>query len=332
MSRPTLSLAGLFRRIPLVPQQMHDRGTRTDKMVVLCHLGVPQLKSEEWTLTVDGLVAHPLTLRFADLTRYPKVSLTSTHQCAGNPLQPFEPTQRVCNVTWGGARLSDVLAACRPLSSASYIWSYGADFGAFDGVEVDAYVKDLPLERLNADVLIAYELNGALLPPVHGFPARLLVPGFYGTNSVKWLTRMTLANSRADSPFTTRWYNDPVLDGNGRDTGKTKPVWSIAPQSVIVSPAPDDRIEAFAETEVWGWAWADGGISGVDVSFDNGATWTAAVVETPRGHEWQPFALAWRPAGIGRTAICTRAKSVSGEQQPLDKGRNAVHRVECAVA
>jgi DMSO/TMAO reductase YedYZ molybdopterin-dependent catalytic subunit len=104
-----------------------------------------------------------------------------------------------------------------------FVWSYGADYGTFEGVPVEAYLKDLPLTRVAADVLIAYEMNSAPPPPEHGFPARL-APGFYGTNSVKWLTQMTLTNSRAPGPFTTRWYNDPLLDGVGRDMGATTPV------------------------------------------------------------------------------------------------------------
>jgi DMSO/TMAO reductase YedYZ molybdopterin-dependent catalytic subunit len=98
-------------------------------------------------------------------------------------------------------------------------------------------VKDLPIARVEADVLIGYEMNGSALPAEHGFPARLVVPRFYGTNSVKWLTRMTLVESRAPGPFTTRWYNYPVLDGSrssshqctGGETGEATPVWSIAP-------------------------------------------------------------------------------------------------------
>jgi DMSO/TMAO reductase YedYZ molybdopterin-dependent catalytic subunit len=230
--------SSFFRRIPLAPHQMRDRLTRNEDAVVLCHLGVPRLDREQWSLTIDGLVERPLTLRFNDLERYPKAVVTSFHQCAGNPLQPFEPTRRVCNITWGGARLADLLADCRVNPRAKYVWSYGADFGEFEGVAIDAYVKDLPMARLEADVLVAYEMNGDALPAEHGFPARLVVPGFYGTNSVKWLTRMTLAESRASGPFTTRWYNDPVLDDAGRETGDTKPVWSIAPESLIVSPAP----------------------------------------------------------------------------------------------
>lgn len=332
MSRPTLDPAGLFRRIPLRPQQMRDRLTRADEVIVLCHLGVPRLDRDGWTLTIDGLVENPITLGFAELARYPKVLLTSIHQCAGNPLQPLAPSQRISNVTWGGVRLADLLAICRPRPEARYIWSYGADFGAFAGTEVDAYLKDVPLERARADVMVAYELNGAPLPAVHGFPARLVVPGFYGTNSVKWLTRMTLAERRAEGPFTTRWYNDPVLDASGRDTGETRPVWSIAPQSLIVSPAPDDIIASSSRTEIWGWAWADGGIGKVELSVDGGVSWTDAPVEAIRGREWQRFGLEWQPQSIGRATLCACATSLSGVQQPLAIGRNAIHRVDVTVA
>jgi DMSO/TMAO reductase YedYZ molybdopterin-dependent catalytic subunit len=118
---------------------------------------------------------------------------------------------------------------------------------------VDAFVKDLPIARIRADVLISYELNGSILPAEHGFPARLVVPGFYGTNSVKWLTRIKFSKSRAPGPFTTRWYNDPVLDSTGRKTGGTTPVWSVAPESLIVSPLPDEPIRRSIEQEIWGW-------------------------------------------------------------------------------
>ena len=199
-----------LRRLPLAPHKMRDRFTRVEDAIVLCHLGVPRIARDDWSLTIDGLVARAQTLSFGDLMRFAKVSVTSVHQCAGSPLAPNEPTQRVCNVTWGGARLGDVLARCEPLPSARFVWSTGADYGSFGGVSIDSYVKDIPIERVASDVLLAYEMNGDPLAPEHGFPVRLVVPGFYGTNSVKWLTCLTLAEHRAGGPFTTRWYNDPV--------------------------------------------------------------------------------------------------------------------------
>jgi DMSO/TMAO reductase YedYZ molybdopterin-dependent catalytic subunit len=110
------------------------------------------------------------------------------------------------------------------------VWSSGADYGVFEGDRCDAFVKDLPLGRVAADVLIAYEMNGSPLRPENGYPVRLVVPGYYGTNSVKWLNRITLADARAPGPFTTRWYNDPILDASGQPAGATTPVGSIAPR------------------------------------------------------------------------------------------------------
>ena len=132
----------------------------------------------------------------------------------------------------------DIIRDCKPAPEAKYLWSYGADYGEFGGNYDEVYVKDLPLERVPSDVLIAYELNGASLPPEHGFPARLVVPGFYGTNSVKWLTRMTVAATRATGAFTTRSYDDPVPNAAGEDSGETVPVWSVAPESISCRQHP----------------------------------------------------------------------------------------------
>jgi DMSO/TMAO reductase YedYZ molybdopterin-dependent catalytic subunit len=310
---------------------MRDRLTRTQDLFILCHLGVPRIERDRWSLTIDGMVERPSTLRFDDLVRYPKTEVTTIHQCCGSPLKPFEPRRRICNIRWSGVRLVDVLADCRPRSAAQYIWSYGADSGEFSGVVVDPYLKDLPIARVEDDVLIAYEMNGSALPAEHGFPARLVVPGFYGTNSVKWLTRMSFVESRAQGPFTTRWYNDPVLDGTGRETGKTTPVWSIAPESLIVSPAPHESIELSVEREIWGWAWADGGIRSVQVRPGDAVTWRPAEVEPPRGREWRRFSMHWTPRQRGAVVLAARAEAMGGLVQPISGRRNAIHEVAVNV-
>lgn len=331
MSPVKLDPQGPFKRDPLAPHQMQDRLTGTQDVVVLCHLGVPRLERDRWSLAIDGLVERPRTLRFDDLLRFPKTEVASVHQCCGSPLAPFEPTRRVGNVCWGGVRLADVLEDCRPKPSARYLWSYGADYGEFSGVAVDAFVKDLPVGRIDADVLIAYDLNGSPLPPEHGFPARLVVPGFYGTNSVKWLTRMALAESRAPGPFTTRWYNDPLLDGAGQATGETTPVWSIAPESLIVSPAPNETIERSAGREIWGWAWADGGVRNVYIRAGEAATWQPAELEPPRRREWQRFSLPWTPLQRGETVLASLAEAMDGQLQPISGRRNAIYEVPVNV-
>jgi DMSO/TMAO reductase YedYZ molybdopterin-dependent catalytic subunit len=171
---------GPFKRDPLAPHQMRDRLTRTQDVFVPCHLGVPRIERDRWSLTIDGIVKRPRTLRFDDLARYPTTEITSVHQCCGSPFVPFAPTRRVCNVRWRGVRFVDVLADSRPSAAAQYVWSYGADFGEFSGVVIDAYVKDLPIARVEHDVLIAYEMNGNSLPAEHGFPARLVFRVFTG--------------------------------------------------------------------------------------------------------------------------------------------------------
>jgi DMSO/TMAO reductase YedYZ molybdopterin-dependent catalytic subunit len=328
--RPVLDPAGFHRRIPLQPHQMIERLTPTQDVIVLCHLGVPRVARAAWSLSIEGLVERPATLRFNDLARYPRHAVTTVHQCAGSPLAPREPTRRVANVTWGGARLKDVLADCGVRSEARYVWSSGLDYGKFDQAEVEAYTKDLPIERVGADVLLAYALNGEPLPVENGFPVRLVVPGFYGTNSVKWLSRIALARDRAPGPFTTRYYNDPILDASERDTGRTQPVWSIAPESVIVAPAPGATIARGAEIEIWGWAWSDAGIAAVEVFA--GDEPAQATIEQRSGRAWQCFHTTWRPQRAGAVTLRSIARTADGTVQPGDGFRNAVYRVAVTVA
>lgn len=327
----TFDPAGFFRRLPLQPHQMTDRVTRTEDTIVLCHHGVPRVARETWSLTIGGLAQRNLRLTFDELARRPRVEVTSVHQCAGSPLQPLVPTRRVCAVLWAGVRLADLIAECSPLPTARFLWSFGADYGTFEGIACEAYGKDLPIERLTHDVLLAYEMNGAPLRPENGFPVRLVVPGFYGTNSVKWITRIALADRRADGPFTTHWYNDPVLDPDGRPTGETRPVWAIAPESVIVAPGPEDAVRAGAATTIWGWAWGDGGISSVELSVDGGHSWQEAALEARASRTWQRFQRAWRPGAAGTHRLCVRATSSRGVSQPESGARNAIHCVDVDV-
>ena len=331
MTLASLDPKGPFKRDPLAPHQMRNRLTRTEDAIVLCHLGVPRLEPDRWSLMINGMVEHSLALPFDELMRYPKTEMVGVHQCCGNPLAPFGPTRRVCNVRWAGARLADVLAPSLPNAAAKYIWCFGADYGQFGGVVVDAYVKDLPIAGLAEDVLIAYEMNGSALPAEHGFPARLVVPGFYGTNSVKWLTRIALAEHRAQGPFTTRWYNDPVLDGFERETGETTPVWSIAPESLIVSPSPHEVINLLDAREIWGWAWADGGVRRVYVRAEDAATWHSVDLEPRHGCEWQRFSISWLPSRRGEYLLSSIAEANNGMLQPISGRRNMIYEVPVRV-
>ena len=331
MPRASLHKIGTYRRMGLQPSEMQSRMSKTADMIVLCHLGVPMLDPGTWTLTIEGMVRKPRCFMLDELRRMPQTTITALHQCAGNPLEPQIPTQRICNVTWTGVSLASILGECEVDAAASFVWSFGADHGSFAGVDVETYVKDLPIARLAEDVLIAFEVNGEALPLEHGFPARLVVPGFYGTNSVKWLTKIVLADRRALGPFTTHWYNDPVDGKDGQSTGDKEPVWRIAPQSIIVVPGPEGSARAGAATDVWGWAWADGGVCHVEVSTDGGRRWRPANLEQAQGRGWQKFAYTWTPEMRGSHSVQSRARSRDGSVQPVSGKRNAIYSVSITV-
>jgi DMSO/TMAO reductase YedYZ molybdopterin-dependent catalytic subunit len=316
---------GTYRRIPLAPHQRLDRITPIGSTFVLAHMGVPRVAAEGWSFRVEGLVRETLRLDLAALRRFPHTEIESFHQCAGAPTRPDLALRRVMNVVWGGVRLTDILYRAGVLPEARFIWSFGLDHGTYEGHAVENYAKDLPLARLDDSVLIATELNGEPLPPEHGYPARLLVPGFYGTNSVKWLDRIVLADRRSEGPFTTALYNDPAPEGGMR------PVWAVMPESAIVAPAPH-AVLGGGETEIWGWAWGALPIAGVDISTDGGATWRAAELEPRRQFAWQRFSLRWRPEQPGSITIMARARDEAGAVQPPEAARNAVHRVEVEVS
>ncbi|WP_051248063.1 molybdopterin-dependent oxidoreductase [Inquilinus limosus] len=332
-ARPPMEPAEGVRRIKLRPHEMTAPVTATADLAVIAHLGIPRIEPESWSLRIDGLVGRSLTLGLDDLKARPKTVVEAVHQCCGSPFEPRVPTRRVANVRWGGVYLAALLDEIGIDRRARFLWSCGLDGGDFAGAACDWYLKDLPLERLWAGgVLIAYELNDAPLPAEHGFPARLVVPGYYGTNSVKWLWRLHLAEHRADGLFTTTLYSD------ASDTAEIaagmpaqRPVWAIAPEAVIVAPAPDAVIAAGESTEIWGWSWSFRGIERVEVSVDGGASYRRAILEPRHGWAWQRFSLPWRPADRGAIQLCARAFDVDGTTQPQEGARNAIHTVNVAV-
>lgn len=332
-ARPPMDPATGVRRIKLAPHQTIERVTATDDLFVLAHLGVPRIDPARWSLTIDGLVRRPLTLTLEALKARPRTIIEAVHQCCGSPMEPTVPTRRVSHVRWGGVDLAALLADAEVSPDARFLWSYGLDGGDFAGTVVDWYLKDLPLARLQAGgVLLAYELNGAPLPAEHGFPVRLAVPGFYGTNSVKWLWRLQLADRRADGPFVSKLYNDAV-DAAEIAAGQParRPVWAVAPESIIVAPVPGAVLARGDAVQIWGWAWSFRGVARVEISTDGGATFRNATLEPRRGWSWQRFSLTWRPEDSGETLISARALDANGAGQPFDGARNAIHAVKVAA-
>lgn len=137
------------------------------------------------------------------------------HECAGNPLNPNVPQRRVGNVEWTGVRLADLLRLVNVKDEARFVISKGIDQGVYNKVYYSGYEKDLPLEKaLDPNVLIALAINNEPITVERGGPVRLVVPGYYGTNSTKWLTQLVVSDVRSTSDFTTKYYMDrELVDG-----------------------------------------------------------------------------------------------------------------------
>ena len=327
-ARVVMDPATTFRR--LVPVDRLDPPvTPTDDVYVIAHMGIARVEVAPWRLTVDGLVERPYELDYSRVTALPAREVTAVIECFGNPVEPEVPTRRVGNVVWRGVPLAEVLRRAGMRPEADSVWLEGLDSGTFVGVHSDRYVKDLPLARAREeDVLLAWSMNGEPLTQEHGFPLRAFVPGFFGTNAVKWLTRVHVATGRPESLFTTRLYNRRVAVGG---ESVVQPVREIDVHSVIVTPAEGAAL-APGRHAIAGWAWGAWEVARVEVSVDGGATWReAALAARPSGHAWQRFTFDWTAGTPGAHQIACRATDVHGRGQP-PHGRNRIHSIAVNVS
>jgi len=315
-----------FKRLGPV-SRLKDFVTPTTTVHVLAHLGVARVDPEQWRLSVDGMVERPLELDLDELLRVPARKLSAVFECYGNPLEPDFAARSVANVVWRGVSLRDLLDRAGVRPDARFVWLEGLDSGTFAGTYCERYVKDIPVARaLHDDVLVAYAMNGEPLTAEHGSPARIVVPGYFGTSSVKWLSRVTLAAARPEGLFTTRLYNRRV---EGR--AHAEPAQELDVNAVIVRPCDEDRL-APGRHLISGWAWSASEITRVEVSTDKGASWQEShVVARGPAPTWQRFGFEWDVATPGVYEIRARGTDSRGQVQP-NRGRNAVHAVSVTVA
>jgi DMSO/TMAO reductase YedYZ molybdopterin-dependent catalytic subunit len=318
---------GFHIRNPPPPHDLDTYITPDDKLFQTTHMGHAMIDPSRYRIVVDGLVDHPITLTLSNLHSMPQTSITSFHECFGSPLKP--PIERCCrigNVVWSGVKVSHILslAGLPATTSSLYLWTSGLDRGTFNDTYADAYTKDLPLSKaLSHEVIIAHSMNGAPLSKERGAPARLVVPGYFGTNSVKWVCRFEVRDSRAQGPYTTKWYNE--IQSND----EVKPVWGVEVNSVIVRPRAGEVVKG-RELQVEGWAWSEDGVKSMRVSGDGGMTWQEADVHEREGLGWQKFDV-WVVVEKGRCEIIARAMCKKRNVQPMEGRRNCVHRVEVVV-
>ncbi|MFE6054077.1 molybdopterin-dependent oxidoreductase [Kitasatospora sp. NPDC056446] len=308
----------MFKTDPQAPDRFV---TPVDEVFVRNHLGPhPRLDRATWSLTVEGLVERPLRLDFQALLGLPQTSLTAVHECFGNPLHPTVPTRAVTNLEWSGVPLSAVLELAGPRPQARHVWLEGADRGDFAGQSDVSFLKDLPLDQAGAEVVLAHTMNGEPLRPNHGYPVRAVAPLMFGTNSVKWLSRIVLAADRPEHLFTTHFYTR-VLPGES----ESRPVREKDVSSKLLTPADGSTVPAGAR-EIAGYAWSTTEVTTVEVAVDD-ADWQPAVLDR-RGPDptWQRFRLR-ADLAPGPHRIRCRATDSAGRVQPLDGDRNAVHEI-----
>jgi sulfite oxidase len=316
--------------------------TPTDLFFVRNNYDGPVIDPAAYVLAVDGEVENPLTLRLDDLRRLPPVTQTITIECAGNGRSFHRPPASgiqwehgaVGTAVWRGVRLADVLGLARPRATARHVVPDGNDTPPTP--QAPDFIRSHPIAKaMEPHTMIALEMNGQPVPHLHGGPARLLVPGWVGSASIKWLTRLTLADKEWGGPFMARSYRSPRVD----DPNQTYSLQSVECKSIIVAPLDGAQLLAGAQT-VAGFAWAgEGAVVAVDVSVDGGQSWTAATLVGPEHrYAWRRWELAWA-APAGAHTLMARASDSLGRHQPASRPRdpqgyrwNVIHAVRVNVA
>jgi DMSO/TMAO reductase YedYZ molybdopterin-dependent catalytic subunit len=313
---------------------------------LLNHFDVPYVASDKWPLEISGCVRRPITLMLDDIKRLPRRTLRVTLECAGNgraamsPRYPSMPWryEAVGTADWTGTPVRHVLEQAGLAGGVVDIAFLGADCG-FDRGREHVYGRSLPPEvALSESVLLAYDMNGAPLPPQHGYPLRLLVPGWYGMASVKWLTRIECRDKPFDGFQQTGTYM--YRDKRG---GPQTPVTHMRVRALMIPPGVPDwytrqRLIEAGSIELFGRAWSGGGVSVERVEVAVDGLWGEAELGPPQGEfAWRSWRFAWR-AEPGQHELACRATDGNGETQPLEPrwdaggfGNNVVQRVRVKV-
>jgi DMSO/TMAO reductase YedYZ molybdopterin-dependent catalytic subunit len=313
---------------------------------LLIHYDIPAIDPTTFELVIDGLVATPLSLDLDAIRSRPRVSAVVTLECAGNgrarllPRPVSQPwlTEAVGTARWGGTPLADLLQEAGIAEEAVDVVFTGADHGVERGLEQD-YQRALPVaEAMRGDVLLAYEMNGAPLPPQHGAPLRLIVPGWYGMAHVKWLRKITVAAEPFDG-FQMRAYR---LRDTPEEPGV--PLTRIEPRALLVPPGFPDfmsrrRVVKSGPVRIEGRAWSGWApVSLVEVSIDGGDTWEPADLElTQVPDSWARWTWMWQ-SELGSYVLSCRATDATGRTQPLGQrwsrggfANNTIQRVPVTV-
>jgi DMSO/TMAO reductase YedYZ molybdopterin-dependent catalytic subunit len=301
--------------------------TPIEHFYVRSHMPVPtSLDAAAWALQVDGEVDAPITLSVEDLRQLPARSVTMTLECAGNGRAFFDPPVAGLQWTrgavgtgrWTGASLADILSRAKARASGRFVHMHGADRPL--GTMPD-FVRQVPIDKaMDPDTIVAYELNGQPIPPVHGFPLRAIVPGWEGAYSLKWLNRLQVSATPSDSFWVASGYRFPtkrVAPGSAVAPEDMAPLMGMAVKTLITTPL-EGATAAPGSIKVGGFAWSGGGeIKAVDISVDHGVTWRPATLSGEQHrYAWRRFDGAFEASTPQSYLILSRATDSTGAVQP----------------
>jgi DMSO/TMAO reductase YedYZ molybdopterin-dependent catalytic subunit len=318
--------------------------TPNARFYIRSHFDIPRLDPASWRLSVGGLVDRPLRLTLGDLRALPSRSLIVTLECAGNGRSLLQPPAEgeqwqlgaVSTAEWTGVPVIEVLNRAGVRPGAREVVFRGADSGTPRGrTDVIRFERSLMLDwARNPDVLLAYAMNGEPLPADHGYPLRVVVPGWYGMASVKWLTEIDVV----DRPFAGHFQvNAYVVEHQRCGETVNEPVTRAGVRALITEPARDQPVTR-GELVLRGFAWS-GRAPVTRVEVDVGSGWEeACLLDEPLLYAWRRWELITQVHSVGRIVLRARASDASGQTQPdtpawnrLGYGNNAVQLLPIAV-
>jgi sulfite oxidase len=337
---------------------LDDHTTPTDKFFVRNNGPLPDEAKEpdKWKIVIDGEVNNKLELTLAELkARFQPVTQRMVLECGGNGRSSFTPQARGNQWTnggagcaeWTGVRLADVIKAAGLKGSAVFTGHYGADRSLADASK-DAISRGVPIAKaMDQNNLIVFAMNGQPLSNIHGGPVRLVIPGWPGSVSSKWLTRVWVRDKVHDGAgmggTSYRVVVKPMIPGDQPDPNNFRDLESMPVRSIITSPANGTSFgRDVRELRLRGAAWAgDLTVRSVDVSVDYGASWQpAALAPQKNPYDWQRWTATVRVPSEGYYELWTRATDsrgtmqphIAGNWNPQGYGANPLHRVAVRIA
>lgn len=311
--------------------------TPTGAHYLLNHFDVPMVgeaDARHWSVSITGEVESSSTISLSEIKNLPAVTLPVTLECAGNgrafmtPRWPSQPwgLEAAGTSLWTGTSLAAVLKRCGIKANAKEVVFYGKDEGIASG-DRHFYGRSMPLsDALDSNVMLVWQMNGQALPPQHGYPLRLVVPGWYGMASVKWLDRIELI----DHEFTGHQQEAYTIlddDENPVHTINTMLVRSLLVPPGIPEWASQRRLVERGMNSIVGKAWSGGGVPIEKVEFADNGVWQEARLREPIGEfAWTPWEFDWK-ATTGKHELSCRATDANGNSQPLTAEWN--HRGFC---